>query len=141
MPTCTLPKQAGQGVLAKKKREEKKPKKRGDKGGGGWKRETGEAGRVGGRVEEAAQGWGTSVKAPMSSEGGEGYEYQARGVCMHHVPVCMCVCVEERERRRDRAGRQEDSSRVGVGKERERERRGEEGVLGNGRSGRVCHSC
>lgn len=130
-------------MLAKKKeKKRKKPKKRGDKGGGGWKRETGEAGRVGGRVEEAAQGWGTSVKAPMSSEGGEGYEYQARGVCMHHVPVC--VCVEERERRRDRAGRQEDSSRVGVGKERERGR-GEEGggrgVLGNGRSGRVCHSC
>lgn len=79
-------------MLAKKKeKKRKKPKKRGDKGGGGWKRETGEAGRVGGRVEEAAQGWGTSVKAPMSSEGGEGYEYQARGVCMHHVPVCVCV--------------------------------------------------
>lgn len=31
-----------------------------------------------GMEEEAAQGWGTSVKAPMSSKGGGGgYEYQA----------------------------------------------------------------
>lgn len=64
-------------------------------------------------MEEAAQGWGTSVKAPVSSEEGEGYEYQARGVCMHHVPVFVW------KRGRDGAGRQGDSSRVGVGIEGE----------------------
>lgn len=78
-------------------------------------------------MEEAAQGWGTSVKAPMSSEGGEGYEYQARGVCMHHVPVCVCVCGREGETERQsrQTGRQQPSrSRK---RERERERRGGEG--------------
>lgn len=90
-------------------------------------------------MEEAAQGWGTSVKAPMSSEGGEGYEYQARGVCMHHVPVCVCGREGETERQSRQTGRQQPSrSRK---RERETERRGGEGVLGNGRSGRVCHSC
>lgn len=76
-------------MLAKKKRRKERNQKNEvikEEGVG-----RGRQARRGGRVEEAAQGWGTSVKAPMSSEGGEGYEYQARGVCMHHVPVCVCV--------------------------------------------------
>lgn len=48
-----------------------------------------------GGVGEAAQGWGTSVKAPISSEGGEGYEYKARGVC-----TSCAVCAAEKKKER-----------------------------------------
>lgn len=62
-------------------------------------------------------------------------------VCACIMCLCVCVCGREGETERQsrQTGRQQPSrSRK---RERERERRGGEGVLGNGRSGRVCHSC